>query len=220
MFLAYKYTTGEVIAAARTICELSELTHVSRQTIGTHIIKNRNRDIRPVVYAGSICFIDGKNTDIMIAPTPTPSPDTNPDDTDTIIHAYKLSTGEYICPCAAKALAAKLDIKPIAGVIKSIDRYGLKKHNIFLSRTAAEELPSPCPVYEIYTKDLNLVLSTYWPKKYAHWKPTSAQYTPNPYKPNHYLVVLPDDYSTPPNMPVIDYNNNIDNILLDNPTSI
>lgn len=213
MYIAYNYNTGEIIARAITITELSELTNVSRQTIGAHVSKNINRDIYPCVYAGQICFIDDSCTDIMT------NADNNTD--DEIVHAYKLSTGEYICPCGVKLLAKRLGIKTVAGVVKSIDRYGLKRHNIFLSRTIADSIQPPCSVYEIFTADLNLVLSTMWPDNYKYWKPTHMAWEPNHYKPNHYWVRLPETFDNiPKNIPCVDYNRYPENILLDNNESI
>lgn len=216
MFIAYNYNTGEIIAKARTITELSSLTNVSRQTIGAHISKNIGRDIYPCVYAGQICFIDDSCTDIMIK-----IPKTDNDEDDEIVHAYKLSTGEYICPCTIKALADKLNIRVIAGIKKSIDRYGLIKHNIFLSRTIADSIQPPRAVYEIFDSKLNLVLSTFHPDIYKYWKPTDMNYQPNPYKPNHYLVRLPETFDNiPPNIPHVDYTSHPEDILLDNNESV
>lgn len=216
MYIAYNYNTGEIISRATTISELSELTNVSRQTIGAHVSKNVGRDLYPCVYAGQMCFIDDSCTDIM---TKLPNTDNNTD--DEIVHAYKLSTGEYICPCTAKLLAKRLGIKTVAGVIKSIDRYGLKKHNIFLSRTIADSIQPPCSVYEIFTSDLNLVLSTMWPDSYKYWKPIHMPWELNPYKPNHYMVRLPETFDNiPKNIPRVDYTRYPENLLLDNNESI
>lgn len=216
MYIAYNYNTGEIIARAITITELSELTNVSRQTIGAHISKNVGRDLYPCVYAGQICFIDDSCTDIM---TKIPNADNNTD--DEIVHAYKLSTGEYICPCTVKLLAKRLGIKTVAGVAKSVDRYGLKRHNIFLSRTIADSIQPPCSVYEIFTADLNLVLSTMWPDNYKYWKPTHMTWELNPYKPNHYVVRLPETFDNiPKNIPCVDYTRYPENILLDNNESV
>lgn len=216
MFIAYNYNTGEIIAKARTITELSSLTNVSRQTIGAHISKNIGRSIFPSVYAGQICFIDDSCTDVMIK---IPTADNGED--EEIVHAYKLSTGEYICPCTIKALADKLNIKVIAGLKKSVDRYALIKHNIFLSRTIADSIQPPRAVYEIFDSKLNLVLSTFQPDNYKYWKPTNMAYQPNPYKPNHYLVRLPETFDNiPAHIPRIDYTSHPEDILLDNNESV
>ena len=216
MYIAYNYNTGEIIAKATTITELSSLTNVSRQTIGVHISKNINRDIYPCVYAGQICFIDDSCTDIMIK-----IPTTDNGEDEEIVHAYKLSTGEYICPCTIKALADKLNIRVIAGLKKSVDRYGLIKHNIFLSRTIADSIQPPRAVYEIFDSKLNLVLSTFQPDNYKYWKPTDITYQPNPYKPNHYLVRLPETFDNiPAHTPYVDYTSHPEDILLDNNESI
>lgn len=223
MYIAYNYNTGEIIAKATTITKLSSLTNVNRVTIGAHISKNVGRTLYPCVYAGQICFIDDTCTEIM-----TKAPrlrdilnNLNNEDEEEIVHAYKLSTGEYICPCTIKALADKLNIKVIAGVKKSVDRYGLIKHNIFLSRTIADSIQPPRAVYEIFTADLNLVLSTFQPGNYKYWKPTTMDYEHNIYKPNHYIVRLPATFKNiPKNIPVIDYIYNPENILLDNQDNI
>lgn len=222
MYIAYNYNTGEIIARATTITKLSSLTNVNRVTIGAHVSKNVGRDIYPCVYAGHICFIDDTCTEIMTkAPRVRDILNNLNDEDEEIVHAYKLSTGEYICPCTIQALADKLNITVIAGIKKSIDRYGLVKHNIFLSRTIADSIQPPRAVYEIFDSNLNLVLSTFHPENYKYWKPTTMDYEHNIYKPNHYIVRLPDTFKNiPKNVPVIDYTYNPENILLDNTDNI
>lgn len=220
MYIAYNYNTGEIIAKAITITELSSLTNVNRVTIGAHISKNVGRTLYPCVYAGYMCFIDDTCTEIMTK-APRVCDLLKDTDDEEIVHAYKLSTGEYICPCTIKALAKRLNIKVIASVKKSVDRYGLIKHNIFLSRTIADSIQPPRAVYEIFTSELNLVLSTFQPGNYKYWKPTTMDYEHNIYKPNHYIVRLPATFKNiPKNIPVIDYIYNPENILLDNQDNI
>ena len=216
MYIAYNYNTGEIIAKATTITKLSELTNVNRITIGAHISKNVGRSMFPSVYAGQICFIDDTCTEIMVK-APRVRDILKAKEDEEIVHAYKLSTGEYICPCTIKALADKLNIRVIAGLKKSVDRYGLIKHNIFLSRTIADSIQPPRAVYEIFDSKLNLVLSTFQPDNYKYWKPTDMNYQPNPYKPNHYLVRLPESFDNiPANIPYVDYTSCPEDILLDN----
>lgn len=211
MYIAYDYETGDIIAQSPTILGLSKKTNISRITIGKHISKNTNRELYPMTYMGKICFINDKCTEIM---TKLPDDEFEPE----IFHVYKASTGEYICPCTLQALCDRLDISVKAGVAKSVDNYVLTKYNIFLSRTQADSLPPKKSVYEIFTDDNNLVLSTFHPDNYKYWKPVNMTFYPNPYKPNHYMVKLPYDFDNLPpkhRLPVIDYLERPENILLD-----
>ena len=215
MYIAYDYYTQETLAQALTRTELAKIMHAPRLTVSNHIAKNMIRDMRPKLYHGRIVFIDDTTTEKMLPPQ------SNDSNNDTIYHVYKATTGEYICPVTLPLLRERLGIKVIAMLVRCVDNYALYKYNIYLSRECAPDgIKPPKPVYEIYTHDNNLVLSTFHPKLYPYWKPESVEYEPNEYKPNHYIAKLPVGHSVPRDIPHIDYNINIDKLLLDNDKNI
>ena len=158
---------------------------------------------------GRYCFIDDSCTDIMVK-----IPDNN-DDAE-IFHVYKASTGEYICPCTLQALCDALEIKVKASLVRAIDNFPLTKYNIYVSKECQDNIVPPKPVYEIFTENNNLVLSTFYPDNYKYWKPAGLQYNLNPYKPNHYMLKLPQNFNNVPAQPTVDYLQYPEKILLDN----
>ena len=212
MYKAYKYTTGEIIAESNTISGLAKKLNISRITVSKHVQKNLLRVLRPYTYR-DIVIIDGNTTAIMPPPPPTSLDDEH-------YHVYKASTGEYLCPGTVQAICEALDIRVKANVVKSIDRYALIKHNIYISTEYNPEgIRPPRPVYEIYKADKTLMLSTFTPGNYPYWKPEHMPWVPNPYQPNKYMAILPPDHWTVDT--VIDYEQYPEEKLgLDNPENI
>lgn len=197
MYICYNYHTGEIVAQSDSISSLAAATGVNRLTISRHVGKNMLRDITPVTYAKTLVFIDGNTTPIVTAP-PTPTP--------IAYHIYKANTGEYLAHIPLQSL----NLTNIPNAHRSINNYALLTDNIYISTDYLGECITPLkPVYEIYTTDNTLQVSTFTPQDFTHITPLKS-YTKNPYKPNHYIAKIPQkQYNTP----VITYNENpLDNV--------
>lgn len=205
---AYNIHTQETIATADTITALADMIYITRQTVSKAVQQNLLREYSPKVFAGGIVVRDTWTTE-RSKPLKKPKKDDN-----TLYHIYKASTGEYITALTLSELYNKLKLNRIGALYTAIDNHPIYKHNITITREKHPEpyfLPGARKVYEMFDSKLNLVVSTFRPELVKWWE--KPDWTPNPYKINHYMAKLPENYPAPAT--AIDYNIDID-LLLDN----
>lgn len=183
---AYNIRTQETVAESDTIKGLAEQLYIPRAKVSKYIQANLLREIKPKAFPGGIVVRDTWTTERMQhVATPTAT------DNTSLYHIYRADTGAYITSLTIRELYNRLRLKRLGVILTAIDDHPIYKHNIVITSYKHDEpfyLPGARRVHEMYDCNRTLVLSTFQPELISWWgKPL---WTPNPYKPNHYMAQL------------------------------
>lgn len=182
---AYNIRTQETVAESDTIKDLAEKLYISRKTVSNAIRQNIIREYSPKKFPGGIVVRDTWTTERCL-------PITQPKAESTALyHIYRADTGAYITSLTIHELYNRLRLKRMGVILTAIDHHPLYAHNITITSYKHDEpyyMPGARRVHEMYDNNRTLVLSTFRPELISWWgKPL---WTPNPYKPNHYMAQL------------------------------